>query len=196
MAGKGDTSLSSLIIQRLEESASITASLCDQADDILRITEVLLGALRAGNKILFCGNGGSGADAQHLAAELVGEIARDRTALPSMALTADTAIITAVANDYGYEHVFARQVSAYGQPGDVLVGMSTSGRSLNVLAAFEEARRRGITTVAFTGPTGQAKDVADHALVVASTNTAGVQEAHITLGHIICEFIELEIFGS
>ena len=153
----------------------------------------LVSALRAGRKVLVCGNGGSAADAQHLAAELVGRFAGERRAWPAVALTTDTSVLTAVANDYGFERVFARQVEAHGQAGDVLVAISTSGASPNVLRAVEAARGRGLVTIGLTGrdggELGRAVDVHLH---VASGSTPRIQEAHATLLHVLCELIERE----
>lgn len=152
-------------------------------------------ALKRGNKVMFAGNGGSAADAQHLAAELVGKLVFDRPGLPSIALNTDTSILTAVGNDYGYEHVFARQIAALGVKGDVFVGISTSGRSKNVIMALEEARRRGIVTVGLTGGTGgDMKALCDHCMTMPATETAKIQEGHIVVGHIFCALAEREMF--
>jgi D-sedoheptulose 7-phosphate isomerase len=154
---------------------------------------VLASALRGGGKILWCGNGGSAADSQHFAAEIVGRFRRERRGLPSIALTTDTSILTAIANDYGFETIFARQVEALGAPGDVLVGISTSGNSRNVLAAMETARSMGLVTVAFTGAGGgKLAALADHLFAVDSRDTARIQEAHALAGHMICDWIELD----
>ena len=147
--------------------------------------------LRAGGKILWCGNGGSAADSQHLAAELVGRFRRERRGLPSLALTTDTSILTAVANDYGYQAIFSRQLEALGVAGDLLVGMSTSGNSANVLAALEAARALGLVTVGFTGAGGgRMAALVDHLFAVGSEDTARIQEAHILAGHILCDWVE------
>jgi D-sedoheptulose 7-phosphate isomerase len=154
-------------------------------------------ALRAGGKILWCGNGGSAGDSQHLAAEIVGRYKRNRRGLPSVALTTDTSILTAVANDYGFEAVFARQVEALAEPGDVLVGISTSGNSGNVLCAMESARARGVVTVGFTGAGGgKLAALSDYLFAVASQETARIQEAHILAGHMLCDWIELDWIES
>ncbi len=154
----------------------------------VRITDCLL----AGNKILWCGNGGSAADSQHLSAELVGRFRRTRRAFPSIALTTDTSVLTAIANDWSYEEVFERQVEALGQTGDVLVGISTSGNSKNVCGALTKARELGIFTVAMTGQSGgRMATIADVCLRVPSADPARIQEAHILCGHILCEWIEL-----
>jgi phosphoheptose isomerase len=159
--------------------------------------DVLLKALGAGRKVLACGNGGSAADAQHFAAELVGRFARERRAWPALALTTDTSILTAVGNDYGFDRVFARQVEAHGQPGDVLVGISTSGGSPNVVAAVEAARARGLVTVGLTGRDGGALGRAvDVHLNVPSASPARVQEVHITLLHVLCDLVEQELVDA
>ncbi|HUZ74936.1 MAG TPA: D-sedoheptulose 7-phosphate isomerase [Stellaceae bacterium] len=160
-----------------------------------QIAELCVTALRAGRKILFAGNGGSAADAQHLAAELVGKLAYDRPGLAAMSLTTDTSILTAVANDYGYEDTFARQVDAVGATGDVLVGISTSGRSRNVLKAFAAARAKGIATIGMTGRGGgDFPPLCDLCLCVPSAETQKIQEAHIVLGHIFCAIVERQMF--
>jgi len=159
-------------------------------------TEAMVAALRQGGKILVCGNGGSASDSQHFAAELVGRFERERKALPSIALTTDTSILTAIGNDYAYDRVFARQVEAIGRPGDVLLGISTSGGSGNVLAAFAVARAAGMTTVALTGRDGgRVGAAADIHVNVPSPSTARVQEVHRTLMHAMCELIERELYA-
>lgn len=165
--------------------------------DLERLIQRCTNAIRTGGRILWAGNGGSAADCQHLAAELVGRFQCERIALPSIALTTDTSILTAVANDYGFEHVFARQVQALGRPGDVLIAISTSGNSRNILRALEEATRIGMYRVAWTGASGgTASEHSNLCLRVPSTNTARIQEAHILLGHILCERIEAEFKES
>ena len=157
------------------------------------IARTMTATLRAGGKILWCGNGGSAGDSQHLAAELVGRFRRQRRGLASLALTADSSALTSIANDYGYEAVFSRQVEALGVAGDLLVGISTSGNSQNVVAALEAARSQGLTTVAFTGAGGgRMAKLADHLFAVASKETARIQEAHILAGHMLCDWIELD----
>ena len=171
--------------------------LAEQADVIAKIADICTQALKNGCKIMFCGNGGSAADSQHLAAEFVGRYKMERVALNSVALTVDTSILTAIGNDYGYDDVFRRQVEGLGKSGDVLIGLSTSGNSGNVLKAFEQAAAMGITTVAFTGGAGgRMKDAADVCLAVPATVTNHIQELHITSGHLICELVEKQIFES
>lgn len=148
-------------------------------------------ALRNGNKILLCGNGGSAADSQHIAAEFVGRFVKERCGLPSIALTTDTSILTAVGNDYGYDEVFRRQVEALGISGDVIIGISTSGNSTNVVKAFEEAKKQEMYVLAFTGEKeSKMSKIADVTLQVPSPVTARVQECHILAGHLICDYID------
>lgn len=180
--------------QAIAEHIGVIEALASQRELLERIAAKMTRAIVNGNKVLWCGNGGSAADSQHLAAELMGRFRRERCGLPSMAITTDTSILTAIANDYGYEKVFQRQVEALCVKGDVVVGISTSGNSGNVIAALETARRIGAFTVAFTGLTGGlVKDAADLTLCVPSTDTARIQEAHILCGHMICDFIELSV---
>lgn len=169
----------------------VTLALRSNVDVIERIFAVLYSALSSGKKILLCGNGGSAADAQHIAAELVGRFKKERRGLPAIALTTDTSILTAVANDYGYEETFARQVEALASVGDVLVGISTSGNSPNVVEAVKTGKRLGVKTIGLTGGTGGAlKTLCDEVLIVPSDITARIQEAHILIGHILCEMID------
>lgn len=161
---------------------------------IKSIGQQLARSLSSGGTLFWCGNGGSAADSQHLAAELVGRFKKNRRALRSVALTTDTSVLTCVANDYSYEDVFSRQIEALGRPGDVLVGISTSGNSENVLRALRTAKEMGLTTIALLGKDGgAAKGLSDQALVIPSDSTARIQEAHILIGHILCELIELEL---
>ncbi len=165
--------------------------------EIDRVARLLIGCLAKGRKILLFGNGGSAADSQHIAAELIGKLMVKRRALPAIALTTDTSNLTALANDFGYDSVFERQVEALGQPGDVAVGISTSGHSPNVLAGVRAARRKGLKTVALTGRDGGALvSHTDFSLVIPSHSTQRIQEAHITIGHILCELIEAHFTRS
>lgn len=160
-------------------------------DTIQQIAEVCKKSLDEGRKIILCGNGGSAADSQHIAAELVGRFVKERVSLPAIALTTDTSILTAVGNDYGYNQIFSRQVEGLGRSGDVLIGISTSGNSKNVISAFEKAKNKGIYTVAFTGiQSSKAEEIANITLRVPSNITARIQEAHILVGHIICNYID------
>ncbi len=181
------------IRQRLRESAELKLRL---GPEVLEPLQALIGAtgraLRDGHTFLVFGNGGSAADAQHIAAELVGRYLRERRALPAIALTTDTSILTSVGNDYGYDHVFARQVEALARPGDVVLGISTSGNSPNVKRALERATAiGGVITAAFLGRTGgEIRAIVDHAIVIPAQDTARIQECHITMGHILCELVE------
>ena len=152
--------------------------------------------LRAGGKVMLAGNGGSAADAQHIAAELVARFEFDRPGLPALALSTDTSMLTAIGNDYGYEYVFSRQVQASGRPGDVFIGISTSGNSKNVVKAVEAAKAKGISTVALCGSCGCLAALCDFALAVPSAHTPRIQENHILLGHILCALIEESMFGE
>ena len=154
-------------------------------------------AFKNGNKVLFCGNGGSAADAQHLAAEFSGRFYIDREALPAEALHVNTSYITAVANDYSYDVVYSRMIQGIGRKGDVLIGLSTSGNSANIIKAFETARSKGMITIGFTGETGgKMKELSDWLINVPSTDTPRIQESHILLGHIICQLVEEKYFGT
>jgi D-sedoheptulose 7-phosphate isomerase len=172
--------------------------LVEGAADLERAVELIAGALREGRKLLLFGNGGSAADAQHIAAELVGRFMRERKGLPAIALTTDTSALTAISNDYGFDEVFARQVRALGARGDVALAISTSGRSANVLRAVEAAHDAGLTVVALTGGDGGALAAkADVTLrVSASTLSARIQETHILIGHVICELVDQRLFGD
>ncbi len=157
--------------------------------------DVIVHAFEKGNKVLFCGNGGSAADAQHLAAEFSGRFYKNRKALPSEALHCNTSYLTAVANDYSYDVIYARLIEGLGNEGDVLVGLSTSGNSANIVKAFEAAKEKKITTIGFTGAAGgKMKDISDHLFNVPSTDTPRIQESHILIGHIICELVEEKLF--
>jgi len=164
-------------------------------ETIGKAVTVITNAFKKGNRVYFCGNGGSAADAQHLAAEFSGRFYTDRKALPAEALHCNTSYLTAVANDYGYDVVYARMIDGIGQPGDVLVGLSTSGNSKNIMQAFSVAKEKGMISIAFTGETGGTmKEMADHLINVPSTDTPRIQESHITIGHIICQLVEEKIF--
>lgn len=178
----------------IAESADVKRLLAERcADDIQTCGNILSQAVNAGRLIMFCGNGGSAADSQHLAAELVVRLRGhvERRAISAMALTVDSSILTAGGNDYGFERVFARQVEAFGKPGDVLIAITTSGTSPNVVAAVHEAHQRGVTTIGLLGGNGGVlKDLCTHSVVVPSNITARIQESHILIGHVWCEMIE------
>ena len=167
----------------------------DNRDSILKLASTLAGRLRAGGKVLFFGNGGSAADAQHMAAEFVGRFIPDRPPLPAMSLSTDTSILTALGNDYGYDQIFARQIDAYGRSGDVAIGISTSGNSENVLTGIGAARRENLYTVGFTGQDGgKMAGQVDVLFCVPSKITPRIQETHILLGHSLCELIDRNLF--
>lgn len=157
--------------------------------------EAITGALKAGNKILLFGNGGSAADAQHLAAEFINRFVIERPPLPAIALTTDTSVITSIGNDYDFSEIFSKQIRAIGQPGDIAWGISTSGNSTNVLNALEAAKKIGLVTIAFTGKDGgRIGKIADISINVPSPVTARIQEAHITAGHAICDLVDIKLF--
>lgn len=181
----------------LEQRAASARALADVADGIERAAAAVVDALAAGQKVLLFGNGGSAADAQHIAAELVGRFVIERAPFPAIALTTDTSALTAIGNDYGFDEVFARQVRALGRAGDVAVAISTSGRSPNVLSATRAATAAGLRTIALTGGDGgELATLVDVALVVASPVTALIQESHIAIGHIICELVDEALGGD
>ena len=164
-------------------------------EKIEKVTALVSKAFADGNKVLFCGNGGSAADAQHLAAEFSGRFYFDRNPLPSEALHCNSSYITAVANDYGYDLVYSRIVKGTGKPGDILIALSTSGNSVNIIKALEQAREIGMISVGLTGTTGgKMKSICDYLINVPSSDTPRIQESHITIGHIICELVEKELF--
>ncbi|WP_420132212.1 D-sedoheptulose 7-phosphate isomerase [Rhodopseudomonas sp.] len=161
------------------------------------IAAAAIAALRAGNKILIAGNGGSAADAQHIAAEIIGRYKQERPGWPAIALTTDTSALTAIANDYGFDRVFARQVEGLGQRGDLFIGITTSGRSPNILAALSVARERGLVTVGMTGPSGVSMgEVCDHLLIAPAPETALVQQIHLMAAHAICDEIECTLVAQ
>lgn len=165
--------------------------------ELQQAAEACIKCYRNDGTILLAGNGGSAADSQHIAGELVSRFAFDRPGLPAVALTTDTSILTAIGNDYGYEKLFARQVQAQGRAGDIFVGYTTSGTSPNILRAFEMAREKGLTTIGFTGNRGGPMvQLCDFLLAIPSDSTPKIQEGHLIVGHILCGLIELEIFGD
>ncbi len=162
---------------------------------IEKVVDVMVTAFKNGNKIYFCGNGGSAADAQHLAAEFSGRFYKDRKALPAEALHCNTSYLTAVANDYGFDLIYSRMMEGIGEKGDVLVGLSTSGNSTNIVKAFEVAKEKGIITVGFTGLTGGVmKSITDYLINIPSADTPRIQESHIMMGHIVCQLVEEKYF--
>ena len=184
------------IQKELQESIRVKESLLSgSVKTIENIANLLVNALRNGNAVYLMGNGGSAADAQHIAGELVGRFKKERRALPAHSLTTNTSILTAIANDYSYDSCFSRQVDAFVKKGDIVFGLSTSGNSPNVLKAILLAKEKGAVTVGFTGENGgRLKDTADICLMVPSSNTPRIQECHITVGHILCSIVERELF--
>ena len=187
---------SKLIDEFVAESLRVKADFFEENKErIAQTAEVIAHGLRNGRKMLFFGNGGSAADSQHLAAEMVGRFGPDRSALAAIALSSDTSILTSVGNDYGYERVFARQIEALGQAGDIAIGISTSGNSPSVLEALDVARAKAMYTVGFTGESGgQMNGRAETLFRVPSRQTPRIQETHILLGHILCELVDRELF--
>jgi D-sedoheptulose 7-phosphate isomerase len=186
------------IAQELQESAALKLQVAStQVTIIQAMIDCVWESLQQGGKLLLCGNGGSAADAQHLAAECMVRLQRPRVPLPALALTTDTSLLTAAGNDDGFETIFARQVAGLGRPGDVLLAISTSGNSPNVIRAVEAARGQGLHTLGFLGKDGGAlRQLVDIALVVPSTNTQRIQEVHITVGHIVCGALEQRVLTA
>ena len=181
-----------LVINSFRESADVKLAFVETyAERLLEVGKIIANALKDGNKVLLFGNGGSAADAQHIAAEIVGRFKKERKALPAIALTTDTSILTAVGNDYGFETIFERQIEALCMPGDIAIGITTSGNSENVIRALKKAHDLGATTIALTGRDGgKVVDIAHYSFIVPSYDTARIQECHITIGHVLCEIIE------
>ncbi|MDO7788440.1 D-sedoheptulose-7-phosphate isomerase [Desulforamulus aquiferis] len=188
------------IRQQVEKSFSLKHQIIED-DGIIHITKTvakrIIDAYRIGNKVIIAGNGGSAADAQHIAGELVSRFYFDRPGLPAIALTTDTSILTAIGNDYGYDNLFARQIQANGVKGDIFIGISTSGNSKNILKALDECRKKEITSIVLTGLTGgKMFGNCDYIIRVPSSETPRIQEVHILLGHIICSVVEEALFGK
>ncbi|MEI9980713.1 MAG: D-sedoheptulose 7-phosphate isomerase [Edaphobacter sp.] len=183
--------------QLAQSIATMQAVLADESisDTVVTIARLTAQAMQSGNKLLVAGNGGSAADAQHLVAEFVVRLSANRAALRAIALTTDSSILTACANDFGFDQVFARQIEALGQPGDVFLGISTSGNSPNILNALHQARKQDITTIGFSGSGGgKMRDLCDHNIVIPSTVTMNIQESHLALEHIFCMLTECFLF--
>lgn len=186
------------VLSAFAESAAVKQQFVrEHADRIVEVAQRIATAFRESRKVLLFGNGGSATDAAHIAAEFVGRYKRERAPLPAIALATDIAAITCIANDYGYDELFARQIRAHGQKGDIAIAISTSGNSANVLKGVETARAGGLTTIAWTGGTGgMLAAMVDFAFIVPSKVTARIQETHITLGHVLCELIEEQLLGK
>jgi D-sedoheptulose 7-phosphate isomerase len=184
------------IIKIFRESGQVKEAFVNEnLNRIVAVVEAVTTALKAGNKILLFGNGGSAADAQHLAAEFVNRFVIERPPLPAIALTTDTSIITSIGNDYVFADIFSKQIRAIGQKGDIAWGMSTSGTSMNVVKGLEAAKKIGMVTIGLTGRDGgDVAKIADYALNVSSTSTPRIQEVHITVGHVICEMVDFKLF--
>ncbi len=192
--------LNEFISSILYESADIKKKISESCiDEIILAGEIIAECLKSGKKIMLCGNGGSAADSQHIAGEFIVRLTseRNRKALPAIALTTDTSVITACSNDFGFEHIFSRQVEALGNEGDVLIGISTSGNSQNVINAVNKAKEKNVKTIAFLGADGgKAKGMSDVDIIIPSDNVCRIQEGHITIGHILCDIVENMIFGQ
>ena len=191
---------SDAIIRAIRDSISVKNKILEDEELVNSMHEVAdecIAAYRQGNRVLLAGNGGSAADAQHIAAEFVGRYAFDRPGLPAIALSTDTSMLTAIANDYGFDQIFRRQLEANGSKGDVFIGISTSGNSANLVASLQRAREMDILTVGLTGQGGgEMQSLCDYCLQVPSTSTPRIQESHIMLGHIICDLVEEALFGG
>jgi D-sedoheptulose 7-phosphate isomerase len=190
------------IIERLKknilDSIQVKQEILDNEDlihKISQVTDLILAAVKRGNRAIFAGNGGSAADAQHLAAELVSRFEFDRPGLPALSLSTDTSMITAIGNDYGYENLFLRQLQAQARPGDVFVGITTSGKSPNIVRAFQACKNLQVTSIALCGLGGELEGKVDHIIRVPSRHTPRIQECHILIGHMICGEVELRMFG-
>jgi D-sedoheptulose 7-phosphate isomerase len=184
------------IVKIFKESNRVKETFVNEnLSKLVNVIEAVTVALKAGNKILLFGNGGSAADAQHIAAEFVNRFVIERPPLPAIALTTDSSIITSIGNDYDFSEIFSKQIRAIGQPGDIAWGISTSGNSSNVLKGLEVAKKMGLVTLAFTGKDGgSVAKIADFPINVSSSITARIQEAHITAGHVICELVDIRLF--
>ena len=188
------------VVEEFQSSVAVKQRILEDSafiEQVLRMGQLLIERYRGGNKLLIGGNGGSAADAQHIAAEFVSRFNFDRPGLPALALTTDTSILTAVGNDYGYDQLFRRQLEANGAAGDVFLGISTSGNSPNILQALEVASEKGVTTFGMTGESGGAmRELCDYCLCVPSAETPRIQEAHILIGHTLCAMVELALFAD
>jgi len=190
--------MADLVKDIIKESIRVKEAVLSKLSKDIKITSNMIAtSLKKGGKVILFGNGGSAADAQHIAAEFVGRFKLERQGLASIALTTNTSVITSIANDYGYEEIFSRQVEAIGSDNDIVIGISTSGNARNVISGLLEAKRMGLMTVALTGSGGgEMATIVDTALIVPSDNTARIQEAHIVIGHIVCELAEQKLFGK
>jgi D-sedoheptulose 7-phosphate isomerase len=183
------------IARQIDSNIQLQEALKSHIADLVKIADVIVNAFQKGHKVLLMGNGGSAVDAQHIAGELAGKFYLDRDPLPAIALSANTCVITAIANDYSYAEIFTRQVRALALPGDVVIAISTSGRSKNVVSAVQEARQREAITIGFSGQGGNLQDLVDYALIIPSTDTPRIQEVYLIAGHIICYLVEKALFA-
>ncbi len=185
------------IVKIFEESAKVKVKFAkENADKVVEVVQLIAQAFREGKKVLIFGNGGSAMDASHIAAEFVNRFLMERPPLPAIALNTDVAVLTSISNDYDYSQVFSKQLSALGHDGDIVIGISTSGNSLNVIKAIDVAKKNGMKTIVFTGGTGgKLASVADYTFAVPTKHTPRIQETHITLGHTICQMVDEELFG-
>lgn len=190
--------MENLIRNRIKESIGVKQKVMENCVEIIKeVADEVISAYKKGNKVILLGNGGSAADAQHIASELVGKFCLDRKSLQAIALTVNTSILTAVGNDYSFDKIFVRQLESIGKKGDVVIGITTSGNSKNVIEALKLAKNQGLITVAFTGMKGgKVKIIAKYCLCVPSNNTPRIQEVHIMIAHIICEIVERKLFGA
>jgi D-sedoheptulose 7-phosphate isomerase len=186
------------IIKIFEESVQVKRRFAEEnADKVVEVVQVIAQAFRDGKKVILFGNGGSATDASHIAAEFVNRFLMERPPLPAIALNTDTAVLTSISNDYEYSQVFSKQLAALGHEGDVVIGISTSGNSLNVIRAIETAKKNGMKTVVLTGGSGgKLAKLADYTFIVQTKHTPRIQETHITLGHVICQLVDEELFGN
>jgi len=189
-------SMEDYIIKTFKESSRVKDTFINEnLNKLVNVIDSIINALQAGHKILIFGNGGSAADAQHIAAEFINRFNIERPPLPAIALTTDTSVITSISNDYDFSEIFSKQIRAVGQPGDIAWGISTSGNSSNVLRGLEIAKKLGLITIAFTGKDGgEIAKMVDFSIHVSSSNTARIQETHITAGHVICEMVDIKLF--
>lgn len=192
--------MQNFVKKQIEESIEVKKNILENENYINKIIEIsnlIINAYKKGNKVMICGNGGSAADSQHIAAEFVSKFRKDRKALPAIAMNTNTSTLTSIGNDYEYNRIFERQVEAFGKEGDVLIGISTSGGSKNISRAFMQAKQIGMTSVALLGKDGgENKNYADISFIVPSNDTPRVQESHIMIGHIICDIVEGTLFGE
>jgi len=186
------------VIKIFEEGARVKNAFAkENADRIVEVVHLIARTFREGHKVILFGNGGSATDASHIAAEFVNRFLIDRPPLPAIALNTDIAVLTSISNDFGYDQIFSKQLSALGHEGDVVIGISTSGNSLNVIKALDVAKKNGMKTVVLTGGAGgKMVNIADYTFVVPSRHTPHIQETHITLGHILCQLVDEELFGG